>query len=78
VAKRRPDGHLVLHRAGQAIDLVDDDGADAALGDSSKHGLQQGAVGGARRLAGVGELAREVPPALGDVANAGLALAGIE
>jgi len=74
VAKRRPDGHVVLHGPGQAIDLVDDDHPDTSIGHSTEHGLQHGAVGGAGGLASVGELPVEVPPALGEVAKAGLPL----
>jgi hypothetical protein len=65
---------MVLHRAGESIDLVDDDRADATLGDPAEQGLQHGAVGGAGRLASVGELAGQAPAALGDVAKASLAL----
>jgi hypothetical protein len=60
--------------AGEAIDLVDDDGADASLGHPSEHGLEHRSVGGARGLAGVRELAFQVPPPLGDVAKARLPL----
>src|SRR4249920_628576 len=62
LTERRPDGHVVLHGAGQAIDLVDDDRADPALGYAPEHGLQHGSVGGARGLAGVGELSGEPHP----------------
>jgi hypothetical protein len=74
VAERGSDGHVVLHRAGEAIDLVDHDGADATLGHLSQHGLQHRTIGGAGGLSRVGELLGEVPAALGDVTKAGLPL----
>jgi hypothetical protein len=39
VAERRSDGHMVLHGAGQPIDLVDNDSPDAALGHPAKERL---------------------------------------
>ena len=76
VAKRRPDGHVVLHGAGQPIDLVDDHRADASFRDPAEHGLQHRSVGGAGGLTRVGELIGQVPAALGHVAKARLALGG--
>jgi hypothetical protein len=38
VAERRSDGHVVLHGTGEAIDLVDDDRADPALGHQAEKG----------------------------------------
>ena len=40
-AQQSPDGDVVLHVAGQPVDLVDDDGLDVALlADPSQHGAQ--------------------------------------
>jgi hypothetical protein len=74
--QRGPDGHVVFHGTGQAIDLVDDDRTDLTFGHPSEHGPQHGSIGGARGLAGVGELTGEVPAPLRHVPNAGLPLSG--
>ena len=73
--EQRPDGHMVLHVAGEAVDLVDHDGLDVAvLGDAGQHGLQGRPIRAASRLTPVDVLVGEQPPAVADRAGAGLAL----
>ena len=43
-AKRGLDGHVVVHRAGEAVDHVDDDGPDAAACHPVEHGLRHRSV----------------------------------
>ncbi len=67
---------MILHRAGEPIDLVDDDRADSAVCHPAKQRLEYRAICRARGLAGVDELACEVPSSLSDVSKAGLPLRG--
>jgi hypothetical protein len=74
-AEQRTDGHVVLHVAGQPVDLVDDHCVDVTiLGDAGQHRLKRRAVGAAGRLAPVDVLVGELPSGVSDVAAAGLAL----
>ena len=67
---------MILDVSGQAIDLVDDHGADVAFGDALEHGLEVGAVGRARRLARVDELISHVAAFLGAGPQARFSLRG--
>ena len=76
-AQQGADGDVVLHVAGQPVDLVDHDGVDVAvLGDAGQHLLELRPVGASGRLAAVDVLVDQVPALVPDVADAGLALGG--
>lgn len=68
---------MVLHVAGQPVDLVDHHGVDVAVVfDTGEHGLQLRSVGAAGGLAPVGVLVDQLPALVADVAQAGLPLGG--
>ncbi len=76
-AQQRADGDVVLHVAGQPVDLVDDDGLDVALlADPRQHGAELWPVGRPGRLALVHVLVHELPALVADAAHARLALGG--
>ena len=68
---------MVLHVAGEAVNLVDHHRVDiAVLGDAGQHLLQLRPVRAPGRLAPVGVLVDEVPAFVSDMTDAGLALGG--
>ena len=76
-AQQGADGDVVLHVAGQPVDLVDDDGLDVALlADPGQHGAQLRPVGRPGRLALVHVLVHQLPALVADAAHARLALGG--
>lgn len=76
-AKQRPDGDVVLHVPGQAVDLVDDDGLHVAvLGDPGQHRPKPRPIGRPGRLAFVDVLVDQLPALVTNAPDARLALGG--